>query len=162
MLELKHIAKRLPFGLKIYAPNHTIVLEKDIVCDIGNLYHTQNAIELWNSKYIKCNTLISDIKPILFPLSFLDKEITVNGETFVFTELLEIGDDGGYNYEFDFGNIKIIETLKKVAEHNYHYDMPYLPNQVIEDMIKYHFDTDGLIEQGLAISVFDLPENPYK
>ena len=76
-LELKHLASYLPYGLNIKDVKHGSVFEalhfittppQDFSLFKGNLD------QLINDKYLK---------PVLFPLSSLTKEITVNGETFV-------------------------------------------------------------------------------
>ena len=76
-LELKHLASYLPYGINIKDVKHGSVFEalhfittihQDFSLFKGNLD------QLINDKYLK---------PILFPLSSLTKEITINSETFV-------------------------------------------------------------------------------
>lgn len=90
-------------------------------------------------------------KPLLRPLSQLTHKITHNGVSMVFTDLFEIGDDVGYNYEFDHGNVKLIKQLESISKNNCHNDIKYLPFAVVQEMIKYYFDIHGLIESGLAL-----------
>jgi hypothetical protein len=150
-LELCDIAPYLPYQLKIKTEyNYVGVLESCWEKD-GTLFVNSTANSgadaFVNKKYP------NGFKILLRPLDQLTQEITHNGETLVFTELFEIGDDGGYNYEFDFGNIKLIRHLETIAKHNIVSDIAYLPHQVIKEMLKYHFDILGLCDSGLAIPI---------
>lgn len=80
-------------------------------------------------------------KIILRPLSDLTKEITYNGETFVpIEEIKRLG----------------LGSLPRSL------DYKWLYYHQIEKFFEWKFDVFGLIEKGLAISVEDLEENPYK
>lgn len=94
---------------------------------------------------------LCDFKPLLRPLSQLTQVIVHDGHELKFIELFEIGDEGGYNYEFDHGNVKLIEHLKTIASHDLYHDIAYLPYQVVCEMHRFHFDTTGLLLAGLAI-----------
>lgn len=89
------------------------------------------------------------IKPILFPLSAINQEIEANGEKVCVRRNIEdiqlaIDETG----DFDTDDIWSIN--------------PYEYIKVPDTFNRYHIDYRGLIDKGLAISVFDLPENPYK
>lgn len=73
-------------------------------------------------------------KPILRPLSDLTKEITVNGETFVPLQYLSIN----INW-YGLEQWKSDHKLMNVEEYN--------------NLLSWHFDVFGLIEQGLAINI---------
>jgi hypothetical protein len=113
-LELKHLAPYLPYELK-YKFNNTI-------------YYYQH-----------CSTREFDYensRPILRPLSDLQKEIEVNGEKFVPQKKMPYLD-------FDW-LITSVNPQEFVMKNNY------------EDILKlfeWHFDIFGLIKNGLAIDI---------
>lgn len=72
-----------------------------------------------------------DMKLILHPLSDLTKEIEHNGKKFVPTKALSI---------WDLQGITVI-------------DIPHIPVNLYELLLKWHFDVFGLIEQNLAINI---------
>jgi hypothetical protein len=80
-------------------------------------------------------------KPILRPLSDLTKEIEINGETFVpYDKLKTIVSESQWR--------KICDTIND--NYNKVCDMPYW---YVRQLHQWHFDTEGLIEQGLAIDI---------
>lgn len=84
------------------------------------------------------------IKPILFPLSAIKRKIKVNGEKVIVAKLLTSDIRG------------VVVGLGRIA-------IPIEPVVPLFDTFhRYHIDYRGLIDKGLAISVFDLSENPYK
>jgi hypothetical protein len=101
-------------------------------------------------------------KPILRPLSDLTKEITHKGETFVPIDFFEIGDDENQSYEYDYGNIKLIKPLETISENYLLHDTIFLPYGVIQKLHEWMFDTEGLIEAGLAVDVNTLETNCYE
>ncbi len=78
----------------------------------------------------------SQFKPILRPLSDLTKEIEHNGEKFVPTKALSM---------WDLQGITVL-------------DIPHIPVNLYELLLKWHFDVFGLIEKGLAIDINTLKE----
>lgn len=96
---------------------------------------------------------IGTCKLHLRPLSDLTKEIEHNGERFVPIEYFEIGDDDNYTYEFDSGNVKLIKTLETISKHNLQFDIKFLPFEVVKTLISWHFDTQNMIQDGLAIDI---------
>jgi len=164
-LELKHLASYLPYGLKFRA--------KAEVWEMTCLY-TLDEYKVWAHNYWDKDKLLyypalnrksdfqgkgyrlSQIKPILRPLSDLTKEIEHNGKKFVpfdrlskFVGAVEPCDQikktfwitrSGNN---DDGSILSFGALCK------HIDQFELFQKVLE----WHFDIYGLIEQGLAIDI---------
>lgn len=118
-------------------------------------------IEAWD----KCSThgesigiedvRIGYLKPLLRPLSKLDELIEHNGETFIPISFFEIGDDDNYSYEFDNGNIKLIKDLEFILNSNDHHDILFLPFEVVNKLLEWHFDIYGLLELNLAIEKKD-------
>ncbi|PIF44318.1 hypothetical protein CLU96_1261 [Chryseobacterium sp. 52] len=96
-----------------------------------------------NPDYIKH----SEVKPILYHLSYLTKEIEHEGETFVPVEYFEITDDhDSYPVEYDHGNIKLIKDLESIANHNSAFDIKFLPFEVVIKLIEWHFNVFNLDE----------------
>lgn len=92
---------------------------------------------------------IDKIKPILYPLSDLAKEIEHEGERFepineIVSHPLSYYDD---------------KEDALISIHNYPDQMRWW---TIKILIKWHFDIAGLIEKGDAIDVNTLTESPYK
>jgi hypothetical protein len=139
---------------------------------------------------------LKDVKPLLFPLSSLVKEITVGGKTFIpIVELSKYfenvgkctldsesgqldstttygwsechGDDySGYSIAWNRNKngffvyySEDVETIEETDNAMYRVEYGY---EVVDLMTSWHIDYRGLIEQSLAISVHDLPENPYE
>lgn len=160
-LELKHISPYLPYGLKVRRPNKTTTLkvwgmdqepnytflEDDGSTSIGQISFAQN-------------------KPILRPLSLITQTITHKGETFVpLIELFSIPDfveirsaryepdkkcyrvHCGYNED-----IIMHELPRSVGSMQYHY---------VKKLHEWMFDTENLIESGLAVSTESFDIDPY-
>jgi len=133
-LTIEHLKGYLGTGLKVYIqselyPNPEII---GIVRDVVYLnYHGAG---------LSMN--INKIKPILYPLSEITKEIEFDGEKFVpFKKLQWEWMDGemGNRIYCEYG-----ESPKAVVNVLDHIDDYF-------KLLKWHFDIHGLIEQGLAI-----------
>lgn len=148
MTKQEFLAMSLPFGLYSF-PNNRKEYELYESFSYSNEFEYNN---IGGLKYI----------PILHPLTDLTKEIEHNGEKFVPIEWFEIGDDENNSNEYDSGNVKLIRSLKSLAENGIVNDVDYLPFGVVQKLIKWHFDITKLIKKGEAIDVNTLPENPYK
>lgn len=142
-LELKHLAY-LPYEMKFIS---TMDDSDDIIRNnkiwtldgVNKLFGSYCLLTKENSDAYDINTC----KLILRPLSDLTKEIEYNGEKFVPSDWISKNYIGS---KFDM-DIKILYQFK-TYEH--------LPYTVIENLLKWHFDVFGLIEQGLAININDL------
>lgn len=151
-LALEHLAKHLPYGLKIM--NHYIddehLFEDDKISTLGA---TSNCIlKSDSSSTISIYSVLEhQFKPILRPLSDLTKEITNNGETLVPVEIIK-------DLRVKIGDIKNLDDLWVKTSNPELSRMRYIP----ENLIYWHFDVDGLIDKGLAIDVNTLEHNPYK
>lgn len=87
------------------------------------------------------------VKPILFPLSSITKEITVNGKKIKIIDKIEIfTDKNHFEYILRFLDVDSYEIL---------------PYWVMELLFSYKIDIFGLIELGLAEPVTE-DFNPYK
>ena len=133
-LELRDIAGYLPHSL--YAQfRHTGQFEYNKPCVIEGvnvLAQTfMDSAKVW----------ASDIKPILRPLSDLNKTIVHDGKEIVPIDYLKkIGKP------YDILNSKTIQNQY----------------QLFDYLHELKIDYRGLIDAGLAISVYDLDENPYE
>lgn len=105
---------------------------------------------------------LTGVKPVLYPLDYLTKEIEHNGERFVPIDWFEIGDEDNNIEEFDHGNIKLIKNLGWAALDSSGHDARMLPYAVVLKLFEWKFDMFHLIDQNLAIDINSLEENPYK
>lgn len=149
-LKLKHIAPYLPYNLKcVFHTNYnggTNTIQE--ITGIGDSYGTYR-----NTCYQCIDISFTQIKPILFPLDCLTKEIEVNGERFVPIEKLEIE---GFKMSLnDFGI-----TLHNDNDYSFGYAIDVYNNIIIK-LLSWKFDIFGLIEKGLAFPVTE-EFNPYK
>lgn len=139
-LEFKHVANYLPYGLKINRYDK-----------LGNLIFKNTELHYLHLEWI------SQIKPILRPLSDLTKEIEHNGKKFVPIDVFEITDDHtSYLFEYDSGNIKLISDLESISTNDCEFDINFIPFEVVQKLISWHFDIFGLIKKGLAIDINNL------
>ena len=146
-LELKHLASYLPYGLNIKDIKHGSVFEalhfittphQDFSLFRGNFD------QLINDKYLK---------PVLFPLSSLTKEINFNGETFV--PIYKI-------YEFEqWDTDELYEIINNGTIEGIYNDLNLIPYSHAEKLFEWKIDVFGLIDAGLAEPVTE-DFNPYK
>ena len=140
-LELKHLAPYMPYGLKIQILNHKCDYVGIEFSEINGYYFLGDSLHVsYNGG--STGKSIEDFKPILRPLSDLTKEIEVNSEKFIPINYF-LGDDSDLVYE-------------ACLIHN---DFSYLPYNLVQKLLEWHFDVFGLIEQGLAIDINDLPNS---
>lgn len=123
-LELKHLAAYLPYGLKIQGQTHG---------EIQEMTGLNSGVVMINHN-TKGWAIFFDIKPILRPLSDIEKQIDHNGEKFVPMERLT--NMAFVNYEMGLLTIDKDMSLKDYFK-----------------LLKWHFDVFGLIENGLAIDI---------
>ena len=140
-LELKHLASYLPYGLNIKDVKHGSVFEALHFITNQHQYFSLfkgNFDQLINDKYLK---------PILFPLSSLIEEITINGKKIKIIDKIKIlTDKNHFEYILRFLDVDSYEIL---------------PYWVMELLFSYKIDVFGLIEAGLAEPVTE-DFNPYK
>lgn len=141
-LELRHIAKFLPFGLKgLFVRPELIDIVSEL--DVENKLITGMNEGTWALKMFV---------PIFHPLSDLTKEITHKGETFVLGNRL-----GWTSIELLVDNLK--EVQYDDGESGTHENVGC---RTMELLIEHKFDVDNLIEKGLAIDINTLKDNPYE
>jgi len=143
-LELKHLAPYLPYGLKITIQDlmtYTVsgLTKETIYTEEGKVFN-----------YKMCD-LPQVIFPILRPLSDLTKEIEVNGEKFVPIERIK----KKMLIDFTYDNSHSVISIKSPTGNT----LIGIGNEIVDEcpigfynqLIKLHFDTQGLIKTGLAI-----------
>ena len=143
--ELKHLAPYLPYDLKGIFLNSIITLSVN--------YFSKGT----ERGYDISAFLSNNIKPILFPLSSLTKEITINGETFVPIDFINKNIRKVVDIYLVVGEINIdIET------DNYSQIINLIDGyEIMQKLIEWKFDVFRLIELGLAEPVTE-DFNPYK
>lgn len=147
-LLIKDLCARLPYGVKGIYDFCNENESPDIITGISDCDSDVNLIYS-NKGYVGAISDIIQFKPILFPLSAMNQEIEVNGEKVCVRRNIEdiqlaIDETGDLDTD-DIWSINPYEYIK-----------------VPDTFNRYHIDYRGLIDKGIAISVFDLPENPYK
>lgn len=147
-LEFKHLASYLPYRLKYKFES------EDFFHEVIGLDITNNPIKLISpfGDFGSCEINVG--KPILFPLSSLTKEITVNGKTFVPIDELKNYSDHKVVFECpDYILLKDNYTIEQ--------NVLGAPLAIIEDLYTWKFDVYGLIDKNLAEPVTE-DFNPYK
>ena len=151
-LELKHLAPYLLYHLK------GIIKNKVVVLDTLHQYSCETVPSVRGFTW--CG--FENFKPILRPLSYLTKEIEVNGAKFVPIMVVFGGKDyTKYDYKINIvskpilgdyisisvdglGDNIISFGLRTITNNSLTYDNWQL-------LLSWHFDLFGLIEKGLAI-----------
>ena len=174
-LELKYLAPYLPYGIKVMVPygiDDLVGIHFSDDTDYNKTSITKHNINnpLANTE---CQTLnFTDIKPILRPMSDLDKEIKVNEDYVITMEEIFISAFGGIGgcgitnngdkiFIAQYCTEKItfntsylcFETYAIAPDGESEWNPPFNQLQLFEKLYQYHFDVFGLIEQGLAIDI---------
>lgn len=137
-LELKHLVSYLPYGLQL---QYVVRGDLEATGLMTSISHYP-----WETHPNRVRITVGEeehiwmFKPILRPLSDLIKEIDYNGERFIPIEKLGLF-DMGYRVTFDY--------QFKTADSSY-LDVVEMPFSVVQDLLAWHFDIYGLIENGLA------------
>ena len=136
-LEVKHLAPYLPYGLKLqYVVREKVEktgIMKSIIHNEDETHPTKVSIEWGDAEHIWM------FKPILRPLSDLNKEININGEKHQMWLLIN--------------SQRALDNGKIVNMNGYRYDILELSYIRIQTLLKFHFDVFGLIPKGLAIDI---------
>ena len=130
---IKELAPRLPYEVKVFVKEYS---PSNWLKFRRSFVRTLSA----NDLYLK-----DEHKPIYRPLSDLTKEITHKGERKVLlNQLLDS------------------EIIKFYLKDGGGFDCKMLRYGDIEMLLQHHFDINGWIEQGKAIDVNTLENNPYQ
>ena len=145
-LEIRHLTSYLPYELKGFCTDDLQGVE--IMNGLQKI--SDSCIEVISDK--EPMDLIY-FKPILFPLSSLTKEITINGETFV--PIYKI-------YEFEqWDTDELEEIINDGTIEGIYSDLDLITYSQTERLFEWKIDVFGLIEAGLAEPVTE-DFNPYK
>ena len=145
-LEIRHLTSYLPYELKGFCTDDLQGVE--IMNGLQKI--SDSCIEVISDK--EPMDLIY-FKPILFPLSSLTKEITINGETFV--PIYKI-------YEFEqWDTDELEEIINDGTIEGIYSDLDLITYSQTERLFEWKIDVFGLIEAGLAEPVTG-NFNPYK
>ena len=170
-LELKHLAPYLPYKLRVHKLVEVIASENNKLNKPGQLLYkesrkgqllsvslfqdrvktTVGSFDNLNYQWIQKERFVLKhicIRPILKPLSDLTKEIDINGEKFIPAE--EIYNNCECDAEREYYEL-LEEGLTGIEEKSL-----YAPYTIIEQLLEWHFDIFGLIENGLAININEL------
>jgi hypothetical protein len=163
-LEIKHLAGYLPYVVKMYGENGITTL-----CAISNQRGFQiKALDRFGR--VEHVSLFKN-KIILHPLSDLINEIEINGEKFVpiielaklfFKNIAEYKvthfEKPRYNHGYVV-NCCFLNNSNRYAYFSVKKDIPKNPFEVVQKLIKWHFDIYGLIDAGLAVDIktLDVP-----
>lgn len=142
-ITIKELAPYLPYGLKCIWNTETYELHGVLANDKCKL------MDIYDDTIYGCG--IKFIKPLLFPLSSLTKEIEVNGERFVPLKVLESMNDFGEHLYIQSSTLS--EDFGKLdwwIEDEGGFTFNEMMN-VYNKLLEWHFDVFGLIERGLAI-----------
>lgn len=129
-LEIKHLAPYLPYGLQYIDYGY----EDHPIMTLKTLRRYENGKGDFDDDDNVCMAF-KDMKPLLNPLSMLDKEIEYNGEKFV----------------------PLVELRKSTIQEVYFSitvdweELRQKPHWIIEKLISWHFDVFNLIPQSLAL-----------
>lgn len=168
-IELKHLAPYLPYGLKLFIEHEvridaTSVFDSDDIIETGVI--TMSGVNYENSFFPSCVLYlrpgesdgyleVSNIKPILRPLSDLTKEIEHNGEKIVlFDYIVELCAE----YASRFPNRKIRDNSANAWSIVDYFKSKILSFSYssVQILLEYHFDVYSLIPAGLAIDINQL------
>lgn len=145
-LELKHLAPYLPYGLCVWDGTGELVLDgmtSGHVSLIRDVFDTE----------IKWSNFRNWHKPILRPLSDLNKEIEHNGERFVPIKTLR----SKYGLcILDSENMgTTVDGLYKLVPNQYSNLIIDCQDwlEILNLLHEWHFDTNGLIDKGLAVDI---------
>jgi len=168
-IKLEEIIGYVPYGLKV----EMLAYKRDYV---GRKHDEIIGVECWSKNKDWCllteggsKPALDRIRPLLYPLESLTKEIEVTGEKFVPAFKLVSNE-----YEFNNLSIRPFTEITKGFE-VYHKDLGHImnfftsegsigkmPHYFIVKMQKWKIDIHNLIGRNLAIDVNSLEINPYK
>lgn len=169
-LPIIDICANLPYGLKAYCSVSKQCIDVDFRCDLsGIILRSFNDDSKPEKAIVSPYQLLKDdkLKPILFPISCLTKEIIVDGENFIpLVKLAEIvfpiyewyidgncaESNTGCWFWFCEGSFSVDGTISNSVPHQ---------DILFDKLREWKIDYRGLIDKKLAVSALDL-DNPYK
>ena len=147
MTKQEFLAMSLPYGLHILNGKESDVVVGMVGDSVLSIFRG-NFDNTWD---------ITDVRPLLHPLSDLTKEIEHKGEKFV--PSYKLGVDRGFEFykpsNFD------LEINFETPNYSTQIDL-FTGFLIVQKLIEWHFDIADLISKGEAIDVNTLDINPYK
>lgn len=142
-LKLSHITPYAAYKLK--------VIYEGIECGLeGFDLHLKNTVIVE-----RINVNLKEIKPILRPISDLDKEIEINGKKFIPINKLEDEFPDSIKYK----NTDKWRYIKLMCDDGTEcYNLLAIPLEAIQLLTKWHFDVFNLINNELAIDINTLKQ----
>ena len=128
----------LPYGVKCEVTDKGI----KTIAELNGVYSDGHCVF---HDTIESDKGFDEIKLILRPLSDLTKEIEINGEKINCLNILS----STWALRLNRVGLYYQEQVKTISEGLREVDT--LPNFLVEILHQWHFDTEGLIEKGLAI-----------
>ena len=151
-ITLKEWSAYLPYGLICEVKDQGGI-------ETDTLFGVYDNKELVFHNIVESHQGFESVKPILYDLSWLTREITHKGESFIPIEKFEIGDDDS-GIEYDHGNIRLIKDLESISKYNSYHDIQFLPFEVVQRLIEWHFNVFNLPDELIVRVSEDF--NPYK
>ncbi len=145
-LTLKDIAGYLPYGLMVQELHNGKI---GFVNDLYQLHPNYINDDIKISYDHSDGNHIWMIKPILRPLSDLNKINRLRGWAFVPTEWINDNCIFEIDKDLDFITQNWSQTINLTEVH-----------EIIEKLYEWHFDIHGLIESGLAIDLNTITDQP--
>ena len=147
MTKQEFLAMSLPYGLHILNGKESDVVVGMVGDSVLSIFRG-NFDNTWD---------ITDVRPLLRPLSDLTKPIEHKGEKFV--PSYKLGVDRGFEFykpsNFD------LEINFETPNYSTQIDL-FTGFLIVQKLIEWHFDIADLISKGEAIDVNTLDINPYK
>lgn len=150
---LEIYAQYLPYGVRFWSENAKKTFTLSGVETIANQVYVSSAenIEAW---------LLDDNethKLLLRPISDLTKEIKHKGARFVpWRELSKLLNNGRFSDEYNIVEYNEYGSLRvSFGDHCGGYSLNFEAMPIIRKLHEWHFDTDNLIDRGLALNLND-------
>ncbi|WP_394749596.1 hypothetical protein [Spongiimicrobium salis] len=166
-LQLTDIVGYMPYGLEVLGKKHLFKYQERPILKVNGLANNINGE--WQCEYLYDGDLhfteISDKKyqPLLYPIEYLTKEITVDDETFVpGLKLFELNNIPGMYEDLHIAETKnegtnekgFIVTYLDFEVFGFEYtvsDLKLQPYWIIQKLYEWHIDIGGLIPKSLAL-----------
>ncbi len=143
-LTLKELAAYLPYDIKVKKQDGHI--QSVYAASFRGVYFIDDMLN--------CRHGLSEIKPILRPITEVEDDIIHNGETVNVLDIMN-----------GFWGLEWLGATEKFELHVYGRNIilsaDELPYDLVQVLLEHHFDIFGLIEDNLAIPVTN-EFNPYK
>lgn len=153
-LTIKHLAPYLPYGLSTEYKLGSVISLIDAKDEVRTKVLTASNVDF----------VLNFCKPFLRSLSYLTKEIEVNGEKFVPIHRLKQGgtdivdfyvENGNYSCYDNEGHETFYDSKRMCFFNCYRGDLREFQEQynAFQKLLEWHFDIFSLIDAGLAVDI---------